>query len=64
MREPFRMIFASYVGDTFGINATDLKEPTQFLKLGDTVGGTRFKIVKFTEKYPKPATAAKTMFPS
>lgn len=56
-REPFRMIFASYVGDTFTINTTDLKEPTQFLKLGDTIVGTQFKIVKFTEKHhTNPAT--------
>ena len=49
-REPFRMRFDSWVGDTYGINTTDLKEPTQFLKLGDTIRGTEFKIVKFTEK--------------
>ena len=49
-REPFRMRFDSWVGDTYGINTTDLKEPTQFLKLGDTIHGTQFKIVKFTEK--------------
>jgi len=50
-REPFRMRFDSWVGDTYGINTTDLKEPTQFLKLGDTIHGTEFKIVKFTEKH-------------
>lgn len=49
--EPFRLMFSSWVGDTFAINAIDLKEPTQFLKVGDTIKGTRFKIVKFTEKY-------------
>ena len=49
-REPFRMRFDSWVGDTYGINTTDLKEPTQFLKLGDTIRGTQFRIVKFTEK--------------
>ena len=38
------------IGDTFAINTSDLKEPTQFLKLGDTIRGTKFKIVKFTEK--------------
>ena len=51
--EPFRVLFSSWVGDTFGINVIDLKEPTQFLKIGDMVTGTRFKIVKFTEKYAK-----------
>ena len=49
--EPFRMMFSSWVEDTYAINTIDLKEPTQFLKVGDTIPGTRFKIVKFTEKY-------------
>jgi hypothetical protein len=44
-------MFSSWVGDTFAINTIDLKEPTQFLKIGDTIAGTRFKIVKFTEEY-------------
>jgi len=49
--EPFRLMFSSWVEDTFGINTIDLKQPTQFLKVGDIIAGTRFKIVKFTEKY-------------
>ena len=49
--EPFRLMFSSWVGDTFAINTIDLNEPTQFLRIGDTIGGTRFKIVGFTEKY-------------
>jgi hypothetical protein len=49
--EPFRLMFSSWVGETFAINTIDLKQPTQFLKEGDMIGGTRFKIVKFTEKY-------------
>ncbi len=49
-REPFRLVFASRTGDTFGINTSDLKEPTQFLKRGDLIRGTKFKIVGFTEK--------------
>jgi hypothetical protein len=49
--EPFRLMFSSWSGDTFGINAIDLKEPTQFLKVGDTITGTRFKILKFKEKH-------------
>src|SRR5436189_6301088 len=44
-------MFSSWVGDTFAINAIDQSEPTQFLKKGDTIRGTRFKILKFTEKY-------------
>jgi hypothetical protein len=49
--EPFRLMFSSWVEGTFGINAIDLKQPTQFLKVGDVIPGTRFKILKFTEKY-------------
>lgn len=54
--EPFRLMFSSWVSDgaggqTFGVNAIDLKLPTQFAKVGELVGGTRFKIVKFAEKY-------------
>ncbi|MGZ4983727.1 MAG: Amuc_1099 family pilus-like system protein [Chthoniobacterales bacterium] len=50
-REPFRLVFASWAGDTFTVNSTDLKEPTQFLKIGDTIAGTKFKLVKFQEKH-------------
>jgi hypothetical protein len=50
-QEPFKLVFASWVDDTFALNTSDLKEPTQFLKIGDSIRGTKFKIVKFTEKY-------------
>ena len=55
-QEPFRLVFI-VVGEragwseTFGINTIDLNQPTQFLKIGDTIAGTRFKIVGFKEKY-------------
>ena len=49
-QEPFRLVFASWVGDTFALNTSDLKEPTQFLKVGDSIRGTKFKLVKFEEK--------------
>lgn len=52
-REPFHLVFASWVGNTFALNANDPKEPTQFLKLGDSVRGTNFAIVKFIEKYDR-----------
>ena len=52
-REPFHLVFASWVNDTFALNANDLKEPTQFLKLGDSIRGTKFTLVKFVEKYDK-----------
>ena len=48
--EPFRYIFSSRTQNKFGINTIDLSEPTQFLKMGDVIRGTDFKIVKFTEK--------------
>src|SRR6267143_4048781 len=49
--EPFRLVFSSWVGDTYQINTIDFKQPTQFLKAGDTIKGTRFKIVKFLKKH-------------
>jgi hypothetical protein len=53
--EPFGLVFSSWVrgpeGETYAINTLDLKQPTQFLQVGDAIGGTRFKIVKFKEKY-------------
>jgi hypothetical protein len=48
--EPFAYIFASRTKDKFGINSIDETEATQFLKVGDVIRGTDFKIVKFTEK--------------
>jgi hypothetical protein len=48
--EPFRYIFASRTRDKFGINSIDQSEPTQFLKVGEIIRSTDFKIVKFTEK--------------
>jgi hypothetical protein len=49
--EAFQLVFSSWVDDTFAINTIDLKQPTQFLKVGDMVKGARFKIAKFQEKY-------------
>ena len=48
--EPFAYIFASRTKDRFGINSVNESEPTQFLKVGDVIRGTEFKIMKFTEK--------------
>ena len=58
-QEPFRLKFSSWnpASETFEINAIDLKEPTQYLKIGDTISGTHFKLMKFNEKHtPNPAT--------
>src|SRR5438094_1734154 len=51
--EPFRFMFSSWVGGTFAINTIDQSEPTQFLKIGDMIHGTPFKIVKFVEKHAR-----------
>ena len=55
--EPFRLLFSAWVsgpdGDTFQINTIDFTQPTQFLKVGEIISGTRFKIAKFTEKYTR-----------
>jgi hypothetical protein len=51
--EPFPFIFSSRTGNTFGINSIDQSEPTQFLKIGDVIRGTDFKIVKFTDKHER-----------
>jgi hypothetical protein len=51
--ESFPYMFSSRIKDTFGINSIDQSEPTQFLKIGDVIRGTDFKIVKFTEKYTR-----------
>jgi len=50
-RQLFRMVFSSRVRETYAINTIDLKEPTQFLQLGDIIRGTRFRIVRFLEKH-------------
>lgn len=51
VQEPFKLVFSSWVGDTYAINTSDLKEPTQFVKLGDQVRGTKFKVMAFNEKH-------------
>ena len=48
--ESFPYMFSSRTKNTFGINSIDMSEPTQFLKVGEIVRGTDFKIVNFTEK--------------
>lgn len=46
----FRLKFAAYVDDSFQINTLDLRQPSQFLKLGDTISGTKFKLLSFEKK--------------
>jgi hypothetical protein len=49
--EPFRLVFSSWVGDAYAINTLDLKQPTQFVRVGDSIKGTHFRVAKFVEKY-------------
>lgn len=51
-QEPFPLIFSSgSVEDTFALNSIDRRMPTQFLRVGNMVAGTKFKIIGYTEKY-------------
>lgn len=56
---PFRLLFNSYDGDpkkdklenfSFGINTIDLRQPSEFLKIGDKVSRTNFQLQKFEYK--------------
>ena len=49
VRIPFRLRYDAGTGP-FQINTVDLEQPTQFLKVGDMVKGTKFKLTKFEKK--------------
>ena len=49
VRIPFRLRYDAGTGP-FQINTVDLEQPTQFLKVGDQVKGTKFKLTKFEPK--------------
>ena len=62
---PFRLLFSAYDGDpkkdapekfTFQINTIDLKQPSEFLKLGERVPNTKWKLTKFRFKELKGPT--------
>jgi hypothetical protein len=57
IQQPFRLLFNAYDGDlkkpeamTFQINTVDVDQPSQFVKIGDTIAGTKFKVIKFEFK--------------
>jgi len=50
-QEAFPLIFSSSVGDTYAINSVDRRMPTQFLKIGELVAGTKYKLTGYTEKF-------------
>jgi hypothetical protein len=58
--EPFPFIFSSRVGGTFGLNSIDQSQPTQFLKIGDVIRGTDYKIISFTEKHDRDQYGTRT----
>ncbi len=56
-RQPFRLLFNAYDGDPkkpesmdFQINTIDINQPSQFVKIGDVIPGTKFKVIKFEFK--------------
>jgi len=57
IKQPFRLLLAAWDGDpakpdtlSFQINTVDVNQPTQFVKIGDTIAGTKFKVIKFEKK--------------
>ncbi|MEI6277895.1 MAG: Amuc_1099 family pilus-like system protein [Verrucomicrobiae bacterium] len=49
---PFRLKFSGDSGDgeTFSVNARDTKARTQFLKLGEVIAGTPYKVLSYEKK--------------
>ncbi|HEX5176453.1 MAG TPA: Amuc_1099 family pilus-like system protein, partial [Chthoniobacteraceae bacterium] len=66
VQQMFQLVMKAWDGDpkdpaslNFQINAITLNTPTQFLKIGDTVAGTKYKIDHFEQKSQlNPATGA------
>lgn len=52
IQTPFRLKFSGSPddGQTFSINTLDLRQPTQFLKIGDVIPRTPYKIVGYERK--------------
>jgi len=51
VKVPFRLKFEASDGDgSFQINTVDVRQPTQFVRLGEVIVGTKFKAVKFEAK--------------
>lgn len=63
---PFRLVFKAYDGDPkkpkpasdgYQVNTVDLRQPSEYPKLGEMVANTNFKLVKFQYKMqPNPNT--------
>ena len=51
IQTPFRLKFEAYDDDgNFQINTVDVRQPTQFVKMGETIAGTKYKVAKFESK--------------
>ncbi|MGB8354415.1 MAG: Amuc_1099 family pilus-like system protein [Chthoniobacteraceae bacterium] len=47
----FRLLFSAQPdADSYQINTVDLNQPSQILKIGDQIVGTKFKLIKFEPK--------------
>ncbi len=57
-REMVRVVFTSYTGTSYAINTVDLKQPTQFVRIGGPIRGTKYRIAAFTPKKVKVAVGA------
>ncbi len=57
---PFRLIFKARDGEIMQINTVDLRQPSQFLKVGDRIGGTLFEITKLEKKEGVDSLGTKT----
>ena len=62
--EPFRLVFSSWVGDTFAINTIDMKQPTQFVKSATQSRGRDSKSRNLSKNISRTNTARMLMFPS
>lgn len=50
-QEPFPLIFSSSMDNTYAINGIDHRTPTQFLRKGDMIAGTRYRVAGYEEKH-------------
>ena len=57
---PFRLIFKVRDGEIMQINTVDLRQPSQFLKVGDKIAGTVFEITKLEKKEGVDSLGTKT----
>ena len=56
--KPFRIIFTAYDGDpkkpeamSFQSNTVDIRQPSVFLKIGETIPNTNLRLLKFEQKF-------------